>query len=382
MERINCLVIGAGAIGLAIASKLSSSIRDVLVVEKESIFGSHSSSRNNEVIHASLYHHPESPQAILCSSGRELIYDFCKKYHVNFKQVGKLIAATEERYVPWLKGVKENAYLNDVPGLEIISGKKAQDIEPNLECEAALVSPRSGIIDTHQLMLAYIGIGEANGFSISYKTKVLSIIPISNGFRVDFETDDNEIIQLECDILINSGGLWADDIANRIEGFPKELIPKVHYAWGAFYTYKGKAPFKHLIVPEPDNWRNGGIYTMDLGGGSKFGPDEFWVKEIDYGIKNLDMDHVYNSVRSYFKLLPENSLSPDYAGIRTRLNGPSEKAKDWVFQSEEEHKIPGLINLFGFESPGITSSLAIADTISNLLDGKELSTILTILKNG
>lgn len=369
MERTDCLVVGAGAIGLAIAMRLARDGREVVVVEKAETFGTHTSSRNNEVIHAGLYHRPGGPQAVLCNRGREATVEFCERHGVPYRRVGKFVVATEERHVPWLESVMETAKANGVPGLEMLSGIAAARDEPNLSCSAALRSPASGIVDTHYLMLAFIGEAEAAGAAIAYNAEVVEIRRETKGFAVRIAMEGGEEMWLGCATLVNSAGLWAPDTARRIEGFPDAFVPTMHYAWGAFFSYGGRTPFSRLVIPEPENWRQGGIFTLDLGGQGKFGPDEHWVDTVDYGTEGIADAHVYAAVRSYFPNLPDGSLTPDYAGIRPRLNGPGEAGADWLFQGPADHGVPGLVNLFGIESPGITSALPIADVVAGLLAG-------------
>jgi L-2-hydroxyglutarate oxidase LhgO len=372
MERTGVVVVGAGAIGLAIAMALAREGREVVVLEKAETFGTHTSSRSNEVIHAGLYHRPGGPQAVLCTRGREALYAFCARHGVPHRQVGKYVVATAEEHVPWLEGVFQTARGNGVPGLEMLSGETARRAEPNLSCAAAMHSPRSGIVDTHLLMVAFIGEAEDQGAAIAYNTEVTAIRPESDGFTVEVALGGGERFRLGCSAVVNAAGLWAPGVARAVEGFPPELAPDIHFAWGAFFACGGRAPFSRLIIPEPVNWRQGGIFTLDLAGRGKFGPDEHWVDAVDYAMPAEAGAHAYAAVRSYFPALPDGALTPDYAGIRPRLNGPGEPGADWLFQGPEQHGVPGLVNLFGFESPGITAALPIAEAVAGMLRGEPL----------
>jgi L-2-hydroxyglutarate oxidase LhgO len=368
----DCLVVGAGAIGLAIARRLAMDSLDVVVVERERAIGMHTSSRSNEVIHGGLYHRPGGPQAVLCGLGREKLYDYCAQHGVEHRQIGKFVVATDNESVEWLEGVLERAKINGVPGLEMLSARSATVQEPQLVCHAALWSPRTGIIDTHGLLLAYQGDAEAHGASIALNSTMISAHRLNGRFVVDVQSTGEEQTQIHCSILINAAGIWAPSVAMTIEGMTSDRIPHIHLAKGAFLSFRGKSPFTRLIVPEPKTWRQGGIFTLDMSMQGKFGPDEAWVDTVDYGLEGWPSEHVYAAVRRYFPALPDNSLTLDYSGIRPRMNGPGGTSADWLFQGEREHGLPGLINLFGLESPGITSSLPVADVVAGMIKGHQL----------
>lgn len=372
MFETECVVVGGGAIGLAIARRLAKDGRDVIVLERASRVGTETSARSNQVIHGGLYHRPNSPQAVLCGRGREAMYAFCATHGVQHRQTGKLVVATDNESVGWLEELHDNARRNGVPDLDLMGGDAASRLEPNLRCHAALFSGRTGIVDTHGLILAYQGDAESHGASIVCNTSFLSAVRTANGFEVDAASSDGERSAVRADVLINAAGIWAPEVACSIEGMPADRIPKIHYAKGAFFALRGKSPFSRLIVPEPRTWRQGGIFTLDLAGRGLFGPDEAWIETVDYGLEGWPVAHVYDAVRRYFPALPGDALVPDYAGIRPRLNGPGGTPADWLIQGEAQHGIAGLINLFGFESPGITASLAIADATVDLLEGVAL----------
>jgi L-2-hydroxyglutarate oxidase LhgO len=343
--------------------------RDVVVLEREIACGTHTSSRSNEVIHAGIYHRPGGPQAVLCGNGREALYAYCAKHGIEHLPVGKLVVATDDESVGWLESMHARAEINGVPDLEMLSRATAAELEPNLVCHAALWSRRTGIVDTPGLMLAYRGDAESHGAMIALNSTFVSGRRSNGQFAVEVDSAAGERTQIRCAILINAAGIWAPEVARAIEGMASERIPHIYLAKGAFFSLRGKSPFHRLIVPEPKTWRQGGIFTLDLAMRGRFGPDEAWVDAVDYSLDGWPTAHVYAAVRRYFPALPDDSLTPDYSGIRPRLNGPGGTPADWFFQGEREHGLPGLINLFGFESPGITASLPIADVVAGMLAG-------------
>lgn len=372
MLETECIVVGAGAIGLAIARRLAMSGRDVLVLERAARVGTETSSRSNQVIHAGLYHRPRGPQAVLCGRGREALYAYCQAHGVEHRQVGKLVVATDDESVGWLEELRGRALENGVPDLEMLGSRAASQLEPHLRCKAALLSGRSGIVDAHGLMLAYQGDAESHGAAVACNTAFASATRRAGAFEVEAHSPGGERHRVRSAMLVNSAGIWAPEVARGIEGMPPDQIPKIHYAKGVFFAVRGRAPFSRLIVPEPRTWRLGGIFTLNLGGRGLFGPDEAWVDAVNYDIEGWPMSHVYEAIRRYFPQLPDDALTPDYSGIRPRLNGPGGVPADWLIQSEAQHGVPGLINLFGFESPGITSSLPIADAVAGVFDGEPL----------
>jgi len=367
-----CIVVGGGAIGLAIARRLAMDGIEVVLLERAAAVGTETTARSNQVIHAGLYHRPGGPQAVLCGRGREALYAFCASHGVEHRQVGKLVVATDDDSVGWLEGIFERARANGVPDIRMLSGAAATELEPNLRCRAALYSGRSGIVDTHALALAYRGDAEAHGAAVACNTRFVAATRDRGGFEVDTESAAAERTTIRCEQLINAAGIWAPEVARGIEGLAAAWIPKIHYAKGAFLALRGRSPFSRLIVPEPATWRRGGIFTLDLAGRALFGPDEDWIDTVDYSLAGRPVAHVYEAVRRYLPSLPDDSLALDYAGIRPRLNGPGGAPADWLFQGPQQHGIEGLVNLFGIESPGITSSLPIAEAVAAMLDGQPL----------
>ena len=370
MDRISVVVIGAGAIGLAIARKLSEAGRELLVVERNESFGMETSARSNEVIHASIFHPQGSPQGVLCRRGRDLIYAFCKQRGIGHRRTGKLVLANTADDEPALREFLRRGQANGVDDLTWIDGSDVRKIEPAIRCFAAISSPSSGIMDTRGIMLSYLGDVEQAGGAIAFNSEIAAIRWRDPGFWLAArDTVSGTTSEIACDVLINAAGIWAPRLARMIDALPHALVPKLHLAKGIFFKFEGRAPFSHLIVPSQPAWRSGGIFTLDLAGQGKFGPDEEWVDNVDYSIDERRAMNVERAVRTYFPDLPDGKLTGDYAGIRPRLNGPGEPPADWIIQGSMEHGLPGLINLFGFESPGITASLAIAEVVQQMVDG-------------
>jgi len=365
-----CIVVGAGVIGLAIARRLALDGRDVVVLERAGNIGTETSSRNNEVIHAGIYYRPGGPQAVLCVTGREALLEYCAEHGVGHAQIGKLILAPDRDSVEWLEGMNARAHTNGAQGLQMLSGAAAMKLEPYLVCCAAIHSTRTAIVDTHGLMLAYRGDAESHGAAVALRSAFVSAQRANGGLEVEFSSEDGTRSRIKCEVLINAAGLWAAEVASNIEGMHPERIPRIQLAKGTFFKLRGKSPFNRLVIPDPTIWRKGGIFTLDLAMRGRFGPDEEWIDKVDYGLEARPKDEVYAMIRRYFPALPDDSLTPDYAGIRPRLHGAGMAPADWLFQSEREHGIPGLMNLFGFETPGITASLAIAQVTADMLAGR------------
>lgn len=368
LDRADSVVVGAGVIGLAVARRLAISGREVIVLEQEDLIGTHSSSRSNEVSHAGLYYRPDGPQAILCVAGHRLLEPYCAEHGIPYKVVGKLVVANGEDDLEWLKGIYENAQICGARGLDWLGGNAARNLEPELRCDAAIHSTLTGIVDTHALMLAYQGEAEAHGASIAFQSRLLSARVANNGFALEIATKDGTH-HLGCNTLINAAGLWAVPVARAIEGTPQDGLPHVHYAKGAFFSLAVKSPFRHLVVPSQRWIRMGGIYTLDMAMRARFGPEEEWIEEVNYDIDTTRSSTAYEAVRRYWPGLEDGMLQPAYTGIRPRLNGPGEPMADWIMHGPAEHGVPGLVNLYGIESPGITSSLPIAEMVTAMADG-------------
>ncbi|WP_116522657.1 NAD(P)/FAD-dependent oxidoreductase [Achromobacter insuavis] len=365
---IDCVVIGAGVVGLAIARALAQSGREVLVAEATEAIGTGTSSRNSEVIHAGIYYPAGSLKARLCVRGKHLLYAYCAERGIPHKRLGKLIVATSAEQAAQLEGIAQRARANGVDDLQFISGEDAMRLEPALQCTAALVSPSTGIVDSHALMLAYQGDAENAGAQCVFHTPLVSgRVRPEGGFDLQFGGDD--AMSLSCNVLINSAGLQAPALARRIDGVPAASIPTDYLCKGSYFTLSGRAPFSRLIYPVPQHAGLGVHLTLDMGGQAKFGPDTEWVGTEDYTLDPARAEVFYAAVRSYWPALPDDALAPGYTGIRPKISGPHEPAADFVIAGPAVHGVRGLVNLFGIESPGLTSSLALAEeTLARLAD--------------
>ncbi|KXU94424.1 FAD-dependent oxidoreductase [Caballeronia megalochromosomata] len=364
MERIECVVIGAGVVGLAIARALAMRGREVIVLESGEAIGVGTSSRNSEVIHAGIYYPRGSLKAELCLRGRDMLYEFCRAHGVPHRQCGKLLVATARNQVPQLAALQQKGIENRVKGLERISGAQAAEMEPQLQCVEAVWSPLTGIVDSHQYMLALQGEAESHGANIVFHTPVASIDAREGCFIV--ETGGEAPARFRASYLINSAGLQANAIARSIRGLDDRHVPPLYFAKGNYFSVSGRAPFERLIYPMPNEAGLGVHLTIDLGGQAKFGPDVEWVQALNYDVDPRRAESFYAAIRAYWPSLPDDALQPAYAGIRPKLSGPGQAAADFVIQGKSAHGVPGLVNLFGIESPGLTASLAIAERAADM----------------
>ena len=366
-ERVDAVVAGAGVVGLAIARALARQGREVLVLEAADAIGTETSSRNSEVVHAGIYYPKDSLKALLCVRGRRLLYEYCASHGVPVHRLGKLIVATSDGEARALDGIASKAWANGVDDLRPISAAEAQALEPALHCTAALLSPSTGIIDSHRLMLAYQGDAEAAGAMVAFHAPIVRGRPTDRGWSLDVGGADP--MQLECDLLINAAGLGAVALAGRLDGLPAGAVPTAYLCKGSYYSLAGRSPFGHLIYPVPEHAGLGVHLTLDLGGQARFGPDTEWVDHIDYRVDIARADGFYAAIRRYWPGLPDRALQPGYAGMRPTISGPHEPAADFRIDGPARHGLPGLVNLFGIESPGLTASLAIAEHVAGLLQG-------------
>ncbi|MFN3350383.1 NAD(P)/FAD-dependent oxidoreductase [Pseudorhodoplanes sp.] len=360
------LIIGAGVVGLAVARAAARAGHDVIVAEAADAIGTGISSRNSEVIHAGMYYPTGSLRAALCPRGNRMLYDFCETYGVAHRRCGKLIVATNDAERARIEAIHAQGRINGVEGLELIGGNAARDLEPDLSCIAALMSPATGIIDGHAYMLALQGDLEDHGGAIAFETPVERLMPMRNGWRVRF--GGREAGHLDVDALVNCAGLSAQRIARSIEGYPAARIPKQVLAKGNYFAYAGRPVFTRLIYPTPVDGGLGVHVTLDLAGRMRFGPDVEWIASEDYNVDPARAASFYARIRTYWPGLPDNTLVPDYAGIRPKLTGPGEPAADFMIDGPAEHGMSGLVNLFGIESPGLTCSLALADDVVTRLN--------------
>ena len=366
MTDIDAIIIGAGVIGLATARELSMRGLSVIILESETEFGSATSSRNSEVIHAGLYYPAGSLKARLCVEGRQRLYDFCESHGVAHRRCGKLIVATSEDETPLLVALGAKGKANGCDDLELIDQRQALSLEPALACSSALLSPSTGIIDSHGYMLALLGEAEDHGAALALNAPFERAEAMSDGFRV--HVGGKEPVSLTCRLLVNSAGLVAPMVAAMIEGLPSAAIPQARFAKGSYFSLTGKSPFSRLIYPAPHTHGLGVHLTLDLAGQARFGPDVEWVDTIDYAVDPRRMEGFGDAIRRYWPGLPEHALAPAYSGIRPKISGPDEPAMDFRIDGPETHGLPGLVNLFGIESPGLTASLAIAGEIAARLE--------------
>ncbi len=366
MDHVDTVVVGAGVVGLAIARALAQQGREVVILESEAHFGSGTSARNSEVIHAGIYYELGSLKARLCVRGRELLYRYCESHGVRHRRCGKLIVAADASQVPALEKIKARAAAAGVDDLYPLDAAGAAALEPALRCFAAMRSPSTGIVDSHGLMLAYLGDAEDAGAMLARLSPLQRAEVVPGGFRLQIGAD-GAVSELSCRQLINSAGLDAPDLARRIEGLPAEHVPRAWYAKGNYFTLSGRCPFGQLIYPIPNEAGLGVHLTLDLAGQGKFGPDVEWVERPEYEVDPRRADGFYQEIRSYWPALPDGALQPGYAGIRPKIVGPGQNAADFVISGPPTHGVPGLVNLFGIESPGLTSSLALADEVQALL---------------
>lgn len=356
MEKLDAVVIGAGVVGLAVARALAMAGREVVVLEAEEAIGTHTSSRNSEVIHAGIYYPKGSLKAKTCVEGRHLLYAYCEAQGVPHRRCGKLIVATDERQLSELESILAKARGNGVQDLAPLTRAQAMAMEPELACVAALHSPSTGIIDSHALMLAYLGDAERHGAMLALKSAFQKAVVTSEGFELHVAGSD----PVKAGMVVNSAGLKAPSVAKAIHGYRAELAPRELYAKGNYYSLTRRAPFSRLIYPVPEPGGLGVHITLDLAGQARFGPDVQWVDTLDYRVDAGRADRFYAAIRRYWPGLPDGALAPGYSGIRPKTAGPGEPAPDFEIQGPSAHGVPGLVHLFGIESPGLTASLALS----------------------
>ncbi len=369
MDKVDCLVIGAGVIGLAIAREIAKNGFETIIVEREKSFGTIISSRNSEVIHAGIYYPANSLKTQLCIKGNNLLYQYCNKNHIATKRCGKLIVATDRNQLSDLERIYSQAISNGVKDLSLINSKDAKSLEPNLNCVSAIYSGSTGIIDSHNFMLSLLGEFENYGGRIVYQAPFLSANFLNkNEFNVRIGGNSNTEIQTK--YLINCAGLSAPNVAELINGMPKNKIPKAYFAKGNYFSLSGKSPFNRLIYPIPQPGGLGIHLTIDMNGSAKFGPDVEWLQieaenQINYQVDPDRSSKFYSSIQQYWPQLAEGSLEPNYSGVRPKIT--LDGFADFMLQTKLDHSLDGLVNLYGFESPGLTSSLAIAEHVKNLI---------------
>ena len=367
MEQVDCVVIGAGVVGLAVAREMALQGRETILLEREASFGTISSARNSEVIHAGIYYPKDSLKAKLCVQGNRQLYEYCRSHQVATQPYGKLIVATDPSQIDDLQALLYKAQNNGVPEIKMISGDEAKRLETQLNCVAAILSSSTGIVDSHGYMLSLLGGFEDAGGMVAYQSPLISAKPIGQNAKSGFELEIGgaDGMRIQAKLLINCAGMSAPAVAQRIEGLSQQQIPKAYFAKGNYFSLSGKSPFNHLIYPIPEPGGLGVHLTLDMAGQAKFGPDVEWLEideenQIDYTVNPARGEGFYEAVRRYWPDLKDRALQADYSGVRSKIVPPNAPAGDFCFNTPKDHGLEGLFNLYGFESPGLTSSLAIA----------------------
>lgn len=363
MEQVDCVVVGAGVVGLAAARALALAGREVLVLDAAEGIGTETSSRNSEVIHAGIYYPKGSLMARSCVAGRKMLYAYCAERGIPHSNCGKLIVATTEAEAEQLESIRARAAANGVDDLREISAADAQALEPALSCTAALLSPSTGIVDSHAFMLSLQGDTENAGGAFVFHAPVLSGRLLPEG-GAELSIGGADPMELRCNLLVNAAGLHAPALARKLDGMPDALVPPAFYAKGNYFVLSGRSPFSRLIYPVPVPGGLGTHLTLDLGGQAKFGPDVEWVDRVDYAVDPGRGTGFYAAIRRYWPGLPDGALQPGYCGIRPKTVAPGQPGQDFVVQGPREHGQPGLVHLFGIESPGLTASLALGEVVA------------------
>src|SRR5712671_7322147 len=366
-ERVDAVVVGAGVVGLAVARALALGGREVIVLEAQSTIGTGTSSRNSEVIHAGIYYPPGSLKAKLCVAGRLALYPFLAERGIAHRRRGKLIVAADPAQIPALEKLHAQARANGVADLRMLAARETRALEPQLACVAALESPSTGIIDSHAFMLALRGEAEDHGAAIAFRSPLLAGRIREGG--IELEVGGAEPMRLLARTVVNCAGLFAQDVARSIEGFPAERIPPTYYCKGNYFSLSGRSPFSRLVYPAPEAAGLGVHLTLDLSGQARFGPDVEWIERIDYDVDPRRAEVFYDAIRNYWPDLKDGALQPAYSGIRPKLQARGQPASDFLIQAPADHGVPRFINLFGIESPGLTAALAIGDHVRGLVRG-------------
>jgi L-2-hydroxyglutarate oxidase LhgO len=364
-EQLDCVVIGAGAVGLAVARALAMRGREVVVLETANAIGTGTSSRNSEVIHAGIYYPAGSWKARLCVQGREQLYSYCQTHGVPHARLGKVIVATTAAELPTLSRYLAAARANGVGDLEQLDRDQVHELEPAVRCVGGLLSPSTGIIDSHALMLAYQGDLEAHGGFVALASPVLSGAIVGNRVKLAVGGDSPSTVAVRH--VINSAGLAAPAVARSIGGFPRLHVPREYFARGHYFVLSGRSPFRHLVYPVAEHGGLGVHVTLDLAGRARFGPDVQWIDGVDYSFDGARKAKFVDAIRRYFPELDAARVAQGYTGIRPKISGPTEPSADFMISGPADHGVRGVVNLFGIESPGLTASLAIAERVSDLV---------------
>jgi len=365
LDKVDCVVIGAGVVGLAVARELALSGHEVIVLEAAEAIGTHTSSRNSEVIHAGLYYPKGSLKARLCVEGKHLLYEYCREHGVPHERIGKIVVASDESEIDAVKSYVAKAQANGVNDLIWLTKPELREMEPEVRCVAGFLSPSTGIIDSHALMLALQGDAENQGASIVFHSPVASGELREDGILLN--VGGKEPMSLLCNTVVNSAGLFAQDVARSIQGIPPDSIPPQYFAKAHYYTLSGRSPFRKLVYPVATQAHLGVHVTLDPGGQARFGPDVCWIDSVDYSFDESRESLFYEAIRKYYPALKDGALQPGYTGIRPKISGPKEAAADFMIQGVRDHGVSGLVNLYGIESPGLTASMAIARCVGQIL---------------
>jgi L-2-hydroxyglutarate oxidase LhgO len=360
------LIIGAGVVGLAVARAAALKGHDVVVAEAAPAIGTGTSSRNSEVIHAGMYYPTGTLRARHCVRGRRMLYEFCASHGVPHRKCGKLIVAANAGEIAKIESIKAQGEINGVEGLELIGGNAARAMEPELVCAGALHSPETGIIDSHAYMLALRGDIEGAGGAIALNTPMIGAARKGGQWIARFGGRDGS--EFAFDAIANCAGLHAQSVARSIEDYPKTRVPRQVLAKGNYFSYAGRPVFSRLIYPTPIPGGLGVHVTLDLAGRMRFGPDVEWISHENYSVDPARANIFYDRIRTYWPGLRDGTLSPDYSGIRPKLSGPGEPQGDFLIDAPAQHGRPGLVQMFGIESPGLTSSLSLGDEVASYLE--------------
>ncbi len=386
-DRVDALVVGAGVVGLACARALALAGLEVVIVERETHFGSGVSARNSEVVHAGLYNPPGSLKSRLCVRGARLLADYCAQRGIAYRRCGKLLVATREADIGALESLAARARDNGVEGLQRLTRAQAVALEPELACQAALLSPGSGIVDSHGLMTSLLVDAQAAGALLAVTSGVAGAARHGDAWCVRTRVgDDGDEFELEARWVINAAGLDAQAVAASIDGFPTASIPQRHLAKGHYFSLTGRSPFSRLIYPMPVDGGLGVHLTLDLGGQAKFGPDVEWLSDevagasvpgraLDYRVDASRAAGFATEIRRYWPGLPDGALAPAYSGIRPKLSGPGASWADFRIDGPAQHGCAGVVQLFGIESPGLTSAMAIAEEVAAIVRGESTTRV-------
>ncbi len=362
-DTIDCIVAGAGVIGLAVGRRLAMAGLEVAVLEAEEHIGMHTSSRNSEVIHAGLYYPKDSLKARFCVAGKQALYQYCESKSIPYRRIGKLIIATSADEESILGTIRQKAADNGVSDLRWLDAAEVSDMEPSVRATAALLSPSTGIIDSHEFMLGLQGDLENAGGSVVLHAPITEVSRSKDGFDVSVDGE----LAANSRIFVNAAGIWAPELADLVNGVDNVAPRETYLARGHYFSYSGRSPFEHLIYPVPVDGGLGIHATNDMAGSARFGPDVEWIESVDYAFSDGLEDKFIEAIQRYYPGVEPDRLNPSYTGVRPKLSGPGQPAADFVIAGPETHGVAGLVNLFGIESPGLTASLAIADYVHDLL---------------